>query len=141
VFCWGNLQLKLSVKLILFLFIVSSIIGPIIIHHLRSQINKPLFYILYNFLTVIVKLRLIEIIKLVIHHAIIRIGCVALVLLLLLLVKVTLLRELSVGVHVLNVCVYTFCVITVLTFLFFLLRSWSCLVVGQSYPKILNQLL
>jgi len=118
VFSLGNLQLKLSVELILFLFIVPSVIRSIVVHHFWSQINKPFFNILDYFLAIVVKLCWVEIIYRLIHNTSIRVGRVTLVCILLIIIEVRLLRELSVRVQLLIFLTFSFVILNI-TLLFF----------------------
>ena len=118
-FGFGNLQLELTVELILFLFIVSSIIWSIVVHHFWSQINKSLFNILDYFLAIVMKLSWIEIINRFLHHACIWTRSISLIGILLIIIVVrVLLRKLSVRVQLLTFRTFSFVILNI-SLLFF----------------------
>ena len=123
----GNLQLKLTVELILFLFVVSSIIWTIVIHHFWSQINKSLFNILDYFLAIVVKLSWIEIIDRFLNHTRIRTRGISLVSVLLIIIVVrVLLRKLSIRVKLLTLWPFSFVILNI-SLLFFNFVHDHCL--------------
>lgn len=99
--CLGYLVLELSVELILFFLIVSSVIRSFMVHHFWSKINKSFLDILNYFLTIIVKLLLIKVALyvLIFRHF----GALLLVLIRRRLLVISLLRLLTISIHVLYI--------------------------------------